>query len=508
MLMKRTYFYYTMNKIGFQNFRRFENFQPIEYNGITFLVGRNNSGKSTFVKALLLIQDFFNEGNIRFFSIGNASLDDVNIVTYGRAKTIGSSIKDDFITFHYQINNYDIKIVISGDDDKTITDVHEVTVLDLNENFEFKFAPVNQTLTISKKPTDEVEISEQNESLDFLKSEIQRIERAIDNYTLKKSSKNYILLIEELNVLKNKRKFIEANRKALQNGSFYTVDFPFLIHGHMMQMVNSALDTYMLLYKTHSSGTVIPKNISNNFFEQDKDDLRVSFILFYEAIMSSQVIYLGATSTKQSALFSIRDKSNALAQVIHEFYQLRILRGSFVHIFIEKWMKIFEVGDTFNITSHAGEAYEVIIEENGDKIQLSDKGMGSIQAMLLIIRLGTIIYKKQRDGKSYTVIIEEPELNLHPALQSQLAELFHEVYKDFGVKLIIETHSEYLIRKTQLIVKNYEYEVDPNVNPFSVLYFDKDLTQWKMEYREDGKFKNSFGRGFYDESNNLTFDLL
>ncbi len=44
-----------MNKIGFKNFRRFIEFKPIEFNNITFLVGRNNSGKSTLVKAFLLI---------------------------------------------------------------------------------------------------------------------------------------------------------------------------------------------------------------------------------------------------------------------------------------------------------------------------------------------------------------------------------------------------------------------------------------------------------------------
>jgi len=59
------------------------------------------------------------------------------------------------------------------------------------------------------------------------------------------------------------------------------------------------------------------------------------------------------------------------------------------------------------------------------------------------------------------------------------------------------------------LVKRNEYEVGPNDNPFTVIYFDKDaLTTWKMEYRRDGRFENDFGEGFYDISGNLTLDLI
>ena len=112
--------------------------------------------------------------------------------------------------------------------------------------------------------------------------------------------------------------------------------------------------------------------------------------------------------------------------------------------------------------------------------------------------------------KNYTVIIEEPELNLHPALQSKLADLFLDVYKKSNecINFIVETHSEYLIRKTQLLVKGNEFEIEPNDNPFTVVYFDDRRGPYKMNYREDGKFIEKFGSGFFDVSANLTFELL
>ena len=43
-----------MKQLSFSNFRRFEYFPPLAFGDITFLVGGNNCGKSTLVKALLL----------------------------------------------------------------------------------------------------------------------------------------------------------------------------------------------------------------------------------------------------------------------------------------------------------------------------------------------------------------------------------------------------------------------------------------------------------------------
>ena len=51
---------YTGTGVGFKNFRKFTDFPFMKLGGITYLVGINNSGKFTLVKALLLILDFYN----------------------------------------------------------------------------------------------------------------------------------------------------------------------------------------------------------------------------------------------------------------------------------------------------------------------------------------------------------------------------------------------------------------------------------------------------------------
>lgn len=145
--------------------------------------------------------------------------------------------------------------------------------------------------------------------------------------------------------------------------------------------------------------------------------------------------------------------------------------------------------------------------------------MGSIQMMILLLRIATILYKnKQKDKNGQfdwitsIIVIEEPEQNLHPKMQSYLADLFHFLAKWKRIRMLIETHSEYLIRKSQVIVANEKFEDDEdlrNNNLFKVYYLPSDDTvPYEMKYRTDGKFSNEFGTGFFDEANNLLFDIL
>ena len=47
-----------------------------------------------------------------------------------------------------------------------------------------------------------------------------------------------------------------------------------------------------------------------------------------------------------------------------------------------------------------------------------------------------------------------------------------------------------------------------NQNPFKVYYFPTDGQPYEMQYRKDGNFSNEFGKGFYDEANNLLFEII
>lgn len=170
-------------------------------------------------------------------------------------------------------------------------------------------------------------------------------------------------------------------------------------------------------------------------------------------------------------------------------------------------MKTFGIGYDFCIEPlMAGDVYKLTIEdEDGTKLPLADKGMGAIQMMILLLRLATIMHiAKSNKSATTTVVIEEPEQNLHPKMQSLLADLLQSIAtsNEYNVNFIIETHSEYLIRKSQVLVANANYVDDKDIEencPFTVYYLPADAGEpYKMHYKTTGGFVEKFGTGFFD----------
>ena len=111
-----------------------------------------------------------------------------------------------------------------------------------------------------------------------------------------------------------------------------------------------------------------------------------------------------------------------------------------------------------------------------------------------------------------TICIEEPEIHLHPKYQSLLADMFVEAYQKYNIHFIIETHSEYLIRKLQTMVASKNNELGSgDVSIYYIASNDEcdgvDKVR-KINIMEDGRLSSPFGTGFFDEADNLAMELL
>lgn len=112
--------------------------------------------------------------------------------------------------------------------------------------------------------------------------------------------------------------------------------------------------------------------------------------------------------------------------------------------------------------------------------------------------------------KPAILIIEEPEANLHPNLQSKLADILVMAHQELGIHFILETHSEYLIRKLQYLVAKNEISQDD----VTIYYFNSDEFVTANEKKvkeikidEFGGLTDTFGPGFFDEATQLQFEL-
>ena len=115
--------------------------------------------------------------------------------------------------------------------------------------------------------------------------------------------------------------------------------------------------------------------------------------------------------------------------------------------------------------------------------------------------------------RASTITIEEPEVNLHPKFQSKLAEMFMEAFKSYNISFIVETHSEYMIRKLQTLVAKKELKPD-DVALHYIYHHDEAKRPagkpqvLQIKIKEDGRLSEPFGSGFFDEADNLAMDLL
>lgn len=485
-----------MNSLSFNHFRKFEKFPKIDFGDILFLVGANNSGKSSFLKANMLFQNYFESPDVRQFALNLHESSDTKLVNYQR--TFNNHIKDkknkDFIDFTFNTPHYDFHINISGKDETVVADVHEFKIFHRATNVSVQLFPSRNNYKLEIKPPSDL-IDEDIDIYLNLKKRHDELSNELQNGDFEPPLLNNSAYLE----LKNNVDKINGQLKIFENSNKHKKAL-YRKEGHFDG--KSILEIIKALYLVTTFD--INKDI-NKQRQWVKKSFQNFLSLFTEFIEQRNFHFISASVNKQSVLFLKDDKANLLAQSIHEFYNANYKISPKSRIFVNKWLKKFEIGDELEIKSIEDEAYTVNIKNGDETTALADFGRGSIHLAKLIINIASIISK---NNINTTIFIEEPEINLHPKLQSELCNFFYDVYEEYKIKFIIETHSEYIIRKSQLLVKEYGLEKDVNYNPFSVLYFNEDRKVWSMIYREDGKFKNEFGTGFFDESTNLAFDLM
>jgi hypothetical protein len=89
--------------------------------------------------------------------------------------------------------------------------------------------------------------------------------------------------------------------------------------------------------------------------------------------------------------------------------------------------------------------YEIVVHRDGVVANLRDVGIGISQVLPVL----TLAYYAPTGS---TILLEEPEIHLHPLAQSILADLFVEISKKRQVQFIVETHSEHLFRRMQTLL--------------------------------------------------------
>ena len=115
--------------------------------------------------------------------------------------------------------------------------------------------------------------------------------------------------------------------------------------------------------------------------------------------------------------------------------------------YIAQWFKDLGLIHDFRITPVAdgSPVYEVKVRKsrNAAEVLITDVGFGVSQILPV---LALCFYAPLGS----TVLLEQPEIHLHPMAQSGLADVFIDVWEKRQVQVLLESHSEHLLQRLQL----------------------------------------------------------
>lgn len=512
-------------KIGFKNFKKFKDFPMIELAPITFLVGPNNSGKSSFIKALtLLLYNLNNQekrGEKRRILLDDPFIEDVTFIN----NTLDNFDWGDFSTcLHHDSSEKAEEIVFEWSE--------------ANIHYQFAFGASSEELRLNPKLLLRMPVSKpsiENTLNNFkiewvymdaswhkvLSVKIEDFRQWLDNY------------IEWLGYRIMRRQGpIDSKSKEFQDLEFWDrfrnrsyrdrleeeLNRATLVREELSEITEEKIEVFIDKVEPNRFKSALLEYASYQITEISRRG---------ERSVISDYVFINAHDASHNIALNVNDKNNYLAQAVAEFYSSGFSHQEYLNVnrWISDWLKKFGIGEGFEIQSHfGGETFTVDIlkvasSQESVKVPLGTLGTGSIQLFILLLKIGSWMAKSEilnahhSNTRYCRIIVEEPEQNLHPKLQSKLAELFLDVYEKTKGKIqfLVETHSEYLIRRTQVMVAKEHYSDEETLekeNPFKVYFFPAEGLPFDMGYKISGRFIKKFDYGFFDEATKWYLKIL
>jgi predicted ATPase len=572
-----------IKKIGIENFRIFKNYTEFELTPITVLTGPNNSGKSSFLKLLRLLQySFTDDKGLEFLNFDGEIH---NLESFDKVRNWDSNSKQIKIVLDFPLSYFDEKFQLeliyssSGMNYSSRENGNLKSFKIFNKNrILFRYFGIDDDFDIIDEPLDDF-------SLYYLLDieYLQHCKEKENNFTDKDSLfYDYFKVNKDENDKKevlNKKYFqiLSIIEKYFISNKYYPVDYltemkdDFYIEIEFHRSINQILEGKELKGVDKIEIDLLKKGISEkefNEFVEDipliKIDIKEGGFEIYKKYIENNIkeslkkikfslnnfSYLSATrGSKERILSNISNYDiNEIVKQIYPIHQEKVYST-----FIKKSFDLLKIKGELLIERLEGVVYVVYLKQGNQKIPLSEMGYGYSQIIPIILKIINISGKEDElmnidnpydisdlptkdmeeennkikgdPGKfsklfiknpyfdiinyrtNYpTLIIEEPESNLHPDLQSKLVDVLVLAYKTFNIHFILETHSEYLVRKLQYLTVKKEITQDDTV----IYYFNTDEKEEKVKeikIDEFGGLTDTFGSGFIDESISLQFEI-
>ena len=160
-------------------------------------------------------------------------------------------------------------------------------------------------------------------------------------------------------------------------------------------------------------------------------------------------------------------------------------------------------GGAYKVNVRSGDIEFKPYQPRRDGIKTNFMGLHITSSMVKSL-FGLWFYLENQASEGSMLMIDEPELNIHPANQRHIARLLARLV-NAGLNIVISTHSDYIVRelnslimlsqdKSQKLRKRHNYDQEEILNPELVgayLYDDQTIRPFEIT-PEDGIYATTF----------------
>lgn len=518
-----------MKRIRLKNFRSLKDTGMVDLKPITFLLGQNSSGKSTFLRSFALLKQSISvRAREPFLWVGE-------LVDFGGvSETLSSFSEKPKVTFEYEFSIPNLDALLRGPGygpppprpaDKVAVSVSEVVC---NNDGDVAFEYVIEL----RRSLLEFGISREGKFCSFRINGACYLDLVKDTYmanvwrgplpTFARISAGHAF--DELADAEQGRSFTATVHKFIKdrshgrtgsdkrtNAVYRLTRFPF----DLLRMV-----------KLPSIGDSVWRRNVDSWTAETPDLIVLNNLILGTRFLDIMAIINDYTLSVLSSFRYI----TPLRASAERYYRKQGLavdeldpKGTNFALFLDNmtkkdrqefsgWCESF-FGVSISVEKEGGHLSLFIVPKGGasSKINIADTGFGFSQMFPILAQLWTAQKSKdirQRARVKIPLIfaIEQPELHLHPKLQANLADVFVSsihAAKDAGVELriLVETHSEYLINRLGNIISAGGFSSeDASVLIFERKNYLEATNVRRANFSKEG-FLENWPYGFFEPNN-------
>lgn len=148
---------------------------------------------------------------------------------------------------------------------------------------------------------------------------------------------------------------------------------------------------------------------------------------------------------------------------------------------VAEWLKELGLIESFEVEKldDRGTLFRVAVRRttSSTPVMLTDVGFGVSQVLPVLVLLA---YAEPGD----TVILEQPEIHLHPAVQARLADIILEAALAREIQVLVESHSEHLLTRLQRRIAEQDFSNGLRVSAEDVAIYFCSQSNDESELRE------------------------